>query len=352
MTSPNVARVSPTSSAVGRTRILLAAAALLTLSIGSIAGYGSASTATTAEYLLDIYETTRAKLLEMIEAAVNWSVGMTSGANASSEACTQLKANVEVAIAEGDALAEQARAALEAGDADKAAVLAIRAINALTRAFVQATVCIGFSGVTGNQTHAPPAPPAGLMAAITRLEVKLSRLMATAKAAAASGMNVSGAMDLLQEASAELQAAREAALEGDVRDATMSIARANQLMGKAISILRAASTTAMEHRVKEFCQGGNCAVRVLNLTKMTEKLREKIMERCRALGLGMNLTTTGMQHEKGHGPPGNVTATPVRPPKSGEHPGPGHEIPAPPAAGEVPPEDQGRDHCPPKGCGG
>ncbi len=335
----------------------LAALTLLALMAVPVVGYASAATATTASLLLDIYESTRAKLMEVVEVYVNQTA--TAGASNATGApgpCHQLEVNVEVAIAEGDSLAEQARAALEAGDVDEAAVLAVRAINALTRAFVKATVCVGFPAEEGNQT----VPP-GLMAAITRLEVKLSRLMATAEAAEAAGMNVSGAMDLLREASAELQAAREAALSGDTRAAAESISRANRLMGEAVSILKTASTVAVERRAREFCQHGNCAARVLNLTRMTERIREKIAERCRSLGLvEANTTAPGMQHKeehrKTHGPPENVSAPPTEPPMSGEHPGRGHghpgETPAPPAEGEQPPEDHGEDHCPPWGCGG
>ncbi|MDK2464509.1 MAG: hypothetical protein QI223_07045 [Candidatus Korarchaeota archaeon] len=336
-------------------RAKLAAAALLALMAVPVVVYASPTTATTASYLLDIYESTRARLIEIVEVYVNWTAGA-SNATSASGPCHQLEVNVEAAIAEGDALAEQARAALEAGNADEAAVLAIRAINALTRAFVQATVCVSFPGEARNQT----APP-GLMAAITRLEVRLSRLMATAEAAEASGMNVSGVIDLLQEASAELQVAREAALSGDVRAAAESISRANRLMGEAISIIKTASTVAVEHRAREFCRHGNCTAQVLNLTRMTERMREKIAERCRALGLvEANITAPGMrhkeEHKKMHGPPENVTAPPTEPPVSGEHPGRGREhpgeAPAPPAEGEQPPVDHEEAHCPPRGCGG
>ncbi len=359
MTALNASRIFPSSGGVSRT---LLAAALIALSIGPVAVYGTAATSSTAEYLLELYEATRAKLLELVNASA--SVNVSAQEDGMGDSCGQLMINVNASISKGDELAEQARAALEAGNEQEAAVLAKRAINALTSAFVHTTICLGRTGSWSgggnatNQSAGPHHPPPGLQAAITRHEIRLARLRAATEAAAASGMNVSAVLELLQEASELLEAARESALAGDVGNATKAMSMANHLMGKVASMLKTASAKAIENRLKKLCGDGNCTISVLNLTKITPGLQKALERRCKALGSSVNLTfvSPGAHKGKGLGHKGNNTGEPPSAqskPKPGEKPGHGPDV-TPGKEKEHPGRGKGheKDKCPPGRCRG
>jgi len=317
---------------------LVAAAAVPTeLTLASGAG------GTTAEYLLDLYNATRARLLEiasMVEGAqvqvdveVNASFNLSaapSSTNATSAtgnythaACANLMSLVEASIARGDELASQARAALEAGDYRGAASLALRAINSLTPAFVHVTICLNWnlrSAGGGNQTQvnatSPSHVPPGLMAAVTRHELRLSRLMAAAQAAEDAGMNVSGVEDFLEQAEELLVSSREEALAGNVTGASALMAEANRLMSQAARVLHTASARAAERKAARLCQqGGNCTLSVLNLTQVNPGVKKALEVRCRGLGVRVNLTFSsppGLAKKLGGTGPGKVhpSATP------------------------------------------
>ena len=306
-------------SRLSRRGLLAVALGIVMLTSQSIllAKTGYATPASTAEYLLELYYNSRERLEGLLN--LSESVNVTSSTNITGEACDQLSVVIASAIAAGDELAEQAQAALDAGDEKEAEVLALRAINSLTRAFVLATLCLGLSELE-NATAAPPVVPPGLMAAILRHEARLNRLRAVVDSAEAAGMNVSEARSLLDQAAEKLQEARELAMARDVVGATQALREANLLMARVVVLLRSASVEGVEARRAAFCKGNlTCIGKILNLTRMPEGLCERLQKRGMSMGVTANLTIPAGPHAGKR--PGEVGPPMTPPPFAEEKPG-------------------------------
>ena len=323
--------------------ILAIALGILMLTSQSIllAKTGYATPASTAEYLLELYYDSR----ERLEGLLNTSESANVTSNVTSEACDQLSVVIASAIAAGDELAEQAQAALDAGNEKEAEVLALRAINSLTRAFVLATRCLGISELGENKTAGPPLAPPGLMAAILRHEVRLNRLRAVVDSAEAAGMNVSEARALLDQAEQKLQEARKLALAHNVTGASQALREANLLMARAVVLLRSAAAEGVEARRAAFCKGNlTCTGKILNLTRVPKGLCEKLMKRSEGMGVTANLTIPAGPHAGEH--PGQK-GPPMTPPGLSEEK-PGHNQTRKP---EKPEKPSHPGHGPPGGGG-
>ncbi len=160
-------------------------------------------------------------------------------------------------VRQADQYIEAAEANIEAGNYNMAAHQALKALNILGKAYVHLTHCIAQSqaqkpmnnslrnvNVTGpNSSHIA----AGLMSAILRHEIRLSRLRAALQEANNSGINVSSAWNFLSQAQDLLSKARDLVMEGNSSAASNIMAEANRIMAQIVRTLKAGSIEAIKH---------------------------------------------------------------------------------------------------------
>lgn len=207
------------------------------------------------------------------------------------KACSSIYEEVMNSISLADQYAYAANKSLESGNYKLASQLALKALNTLGAAYVHLTKCISVlsipramgnktSNATGNLSmshemkmgmHIAP----GLLSAIVRHEIRLSRLEATISASEALGINVSYAWELVNEVKDLLSQARELALEGDTQGSTSAMAQANKIMSLIVKVLKTSSSDAVKHRkIRNETHGVVDMAGASNHTK--EKIKEKL----------------------------------------------------------------------------
>ncbi len=179
--------------------------------------------------------------------------------------CANINETISEYLKQADQYAEAAEANIRAGNYNIAAHQALKALNILGKAYVHLTHCIetemkGIGNISTNTSvisesegenneakYGEMYAGAGLMSAILRHEIRLSRLKAVLQAASNSGMNVSSSWELLSQAEDLLSKARSLALEGNSSEAARTMAEANKLMAQIVRNLKAGSIKAIEH---------------------------------------------------------------------------------------------------------
>ena len=189
--------------------------------------------------------------------------------------CADIEEFVNSTIQLADQYASAANVSLQSGNYVLASRQALEALNLVGRAYVRLSMCLsdmtlpehgeeagpganvslGVNVTRGfNATHSPHLaghPAVGLVSAVLRHEVRLSRLKATLKAAEESGVNVSQGWDLVDEVEDLLARAKELALEGNSTAAAQLLKEANEAMSTLVSYLRTSSAVALERRCME-----------------------------------------------------------------------------------------------------
>ncbi len=262
----------------------------------------------TATYLLELYFNARSDLVSLLDfylsAGVSVNTESTSEANETATGSTTITTNASTSIAGSGVLvsthhpwctnigemvnstiqlADQyvsaANVSLQSGNYVLASRQALKALNLVGKAYVKLSMCLSDEGlleygqeeggsganvsvVTGanasvemnvshgfNTTNPHAGHPAiGLVSAVLRHEVRLSRLKAALKTAEESGVNVSEGWDLVGEVEDLLAKARELALEGNSSAAAQLLREANEAMSVLVRYLRTSSAVALEHR--------------------------------------------------------------------------------------------------------
>lgn len=293
----------------------------------------------TAAHLLELYDKARADLLNMLAAygggtgAENLTENLTgtvtvteplnstltlnetsieleagSGEGGETPHCADIYSKVMSYVQLADQYAEAAKASLSAGNYKLAATQALKALNIIGEIYVRLSICLGTqSGLTSeemdlsasgnesmplkatgnltvnatlNYTHTHMAP--GLLSAILRHEIRLSRLKATIQAAEDSGMNVSDAWDLASKVEETLDEAKELTLSGDANGAARLLAEANKLMAEIVKILKTSSAVAIEHRKRHSANENGTNISVseeMNKTNKTKEMNKTKTER-------------------------------------------------------------------------
>jgi len=180
-------------------------------------------------------------------------------------------------LSKADSYIAEAKALLSSGNYREAAKLALKATNTLGRAWIiigqcyapistqtNATVNVTTNVTTNtttnlttnttNLTNATKVAP-GLLVAILRHEVRLSRLKAMISAAENASLNVSEAENLSQQVEALLEQARAYALAGDKDTAAQLMAKANSLMSQIVKFLKESSSKAVKEGKVEKIKG-------------------------------------------------------------------------------------------------
>ncbi len=176
-------------------------------------------------------------------------------------------------MSKADSYIAEAKALLSSGNYREAAKLALKAINTLGRAWIIIGQCYAPLSIETNATNmttnatvnatinatvnatnltkVTKAAP-GLLVAILRHEVRLSRLKAMISAAKNASLNTSEAENLSQQVEALLERARTYALAGDKDTAALLMAKANSLMSQILRCLKESSSKAVkEGKVEE-----------------------------------------------------------------------------------------------------
>ncbi len=205
------------------------------------------------------------------------------------KACSDIYEEVKNSISLADQYAYAAKKSLDSGNYKLASQLALKALNTLGEAYVHLAKCVSIlsvpramgnetSNATGNlsmshemEMHIAP----GLLSAILRHEIRLSRLEAAISASEALGINVSYAWELINEVKDLLSQARELALEGDTQGSTSAIVQANKIMSLIVKVLKTSSSDAVKHRkIHNETHGIIDMAGANNHTK--EKIKEKL----------------------------------------------------------------------------
>ncbi len=201
--------------------------------------------------------------------------------------CANINETISEYLKQADQYAEAAEANIRAGNYNIAAHQALKALNILGKAYVHLTHCIetemkrGMGNISTNTSvisegenneakYSEMHAGAGLMSAVLRHEIRLSRLKAVLQAANSSGLNVSSSWELLSQAEDLLSKARSLALEGNSSEAARTMAEANKLMAQIVRNLKAGSIKAIEHGkwlIKEKEGNRNITAAVINVTK-------------------------------------------------------------------------------------
>jgi tetratricopeptide (TPR) repeat protein len=262
---------------------------LLTLAIGPY----------TASYLIELYEKSRSEISSIVGNITtnttgnysyegNWSnqsAGNSTSYNSTNSTspynwsfgasrCSNAQEEISGILSKADSYIAEAKALLSSGNYREAAKLALKAINTLGRAWIiigqcyapistqtNATVNVTTNVTTNtttnlttnttNLTNVTKVAP-GLLVAILRHEVRLSRLEAMISAAENASLNVSEAENLSQQVEALLEQARAYALTGDKDTAAQLMAKANSLMSQIVRCLKESSSKAVkEGKVEE-----------------------------------------------------------------------------------------------------
>ena len=199
----------------------------------------------------------------------NWSYNWSFGASR----CSNAQEEISGILSKADSYIAEAKALLSSGNYREAAKLALKAINTLGRAWIiigqcyapistqtNATVNVTTNTTTNlttnttNLTNATKVAP-GLLVAILRHEVRLSRLKAMISAAENASLNVSEAENLSQQVEALLEQARAYALAGDKDTAAQLMAKANSLMSQIVKLLKESSSKAVKEGKVEKIKG-------------------------------------------------------------------------------------------------
>jgi len=188
--------------------------------------------------------------------------------------CSNAQEEISIILSKADSYIAEAKALLSSGNYREAAKLALKAINTLgrvwiiigqcyaplsietnvtvnvtTNATVNATVNVTVNAT--NLTNVTKVAP-GLLVAILRHEVRLSRLKAMISAAKNASLNTSEAENLSHQVEALLEQARAYALAGDKDTAAQLMAKANSLMSQILRYLKESSSKAVkEGKVEE-----------------------------------------------------------------------------------------------------
>ena len=269
---------------------------LLTLAIGPY----------TASYLIELYEKSRSEISSIVGNITNtnittnttgnysyeWNWSNQSAGNSTSynstntspynwsfgtSRCSNAQEEISGILSKADSYIAEAKALLSSGNYREAAKLALKAINTLGRAWIiigqcyapistqtNATVNVTTNVTTNtttnlttnttNLTNATKVAP-GLLVAILRHEVRLSRLKAMISAAENASLNVSEAENLSQQVEALLEQARAYALAGDKDTAAQLMAKANSLMSQIVKFLKESSSKAVKEGKVEKIKG-------------------------------------------------------------------------------------------------
>jgi tetratricopeptide (TPR) repeat protein len=259
---------------------------LLTLAIGPY----------TASYLIELYEKSRSEISSIVGNITtnttgnysyewnwsnqsagnytspynyNWSYNWSFGASR----CSNAQEEISGILSKADSYIAEAKALLSSGNYREAAKLALKAINTLGRAWIiigqcyapisiqtNATVNVTTNTTTNlttnatNLTNVTKVAP-GLLVAILRHEVRLSRLKAMISAAGNASLNVSEAENLSKQVEALLEQARAYALAGDKDTAAQLMAKANSLMSQIVRCLKESSSKAVKEGKVEKIRG-------------------------------------------------------------------------------------------------
>lgn len=273
---------------------------LLTLAIGPY----------TASYLIELYEKSRSEISSIVGNITNTNITTNTTGNYSYEGnwsnqsagnstsynstntspynwsynwsfgtsrCSNAQEEISGILSKADSYIAEAKALLSSGNYREAAKLALKAINTLGRAWIiigqcyapistqtNATVNVTTNVTTNtttnlttnttNLTNATKVAP-GLLVAILRHEVRLSRLKAMISAAENASLNVSEAENLSQQVEALLEQARAYALAGDKDTAAQLMAKANSLMSQIVKFLKESSSKAVKEGKVEKIKG-------------------------------------------------------------------------------------------------
>jgi tetratricopeptide (TPR) repeat protein len=199
----------------------------------------------------------------------NWSYNWSFGASR----CSNAQEEISGILSKADSYIAEAKALLSSGNYREAAKLALKAINTLGRAWIiigqcyapisiqtNATVNVTTNTTTNlttnatNLTNVTKVAP-GLLVAILRHEVRLSRLKAMISAAGNASLNVSEAENLSKQVEALLEQARAYALAGDKDTAAQLMAKANSLMSQIVKFLKESSSKAVKEGKVEKIKG-------------------------------------------------------------------------------------------------
>ena len=226
-------------------------------------------------------------------------------------ACPDIYEEVVNSISLADQYAYAANKSIESENYGLASQLALKALNTLGKAYVHLAKCISVlsipravgnktSNATGNLSmshemkmgmHITP----GLLSAIARHEIRLSRLEAAISASEALGIDVSYPWELVNEVKDLLSQARELALEGDTQGSTSAMVQANKIMSLIVKVLKTSSSDAVKHRkIRNETHG------VVDMAGASNHAKEKIKEK---LGHGKG-------HEGSHGNKSTGSYTP------------------------------------------
>jgi len=251
----------------------------------------------TASYLIELYEKSRNEISSIVgnitttttvNATTNVTAyggnlsnqgaeNITSSYNTSVSRCSNAQEEIASILSKADSYIAEAKALLSSGNYREAARLALKAINTLGRAWIIIGQCYAPLSIETNATNMTTnatvnatvnatinatvnatnltkvtkvAP--GLLVAILRHEVRLSRLKAMISAAKNASLNTSEAENLSQQVEALLERARTYALAGDKDTAALLMAKANSLMSQILRCLKESSSKAVkEGKVEE-----------------------------------------------------------------------------------------------------
>ncbi len=240
-----------------------------------------------------------------VEVSANAAVSINANASGSSMAvnasfCTNIYETTLGYVKQADQYIEAAEANIKAGNYNIAAHQALKSLNILGKAYVHLTHCIEMqkqsaSSSLGNATGlANGHVAAGLMSAILRHEMRLSRLRAVLQAANSSGVNVSSAWNLVSQAQDLLSKAKDLVTEGN-SSASNIMAEANRITAQIVRTLKAGSIEAIEHgkwRVR-----GNRSIMNINMSKSYAHHGQNHSKNATWKG---NYTSGAKGEEKGH----------------------------------------------------
>lgn len=214
------------------------------------------------------------------------STGTTTGVRLSTQVpswCADIDERINSTLQLADQFALAANVSMQSGNYALASKQALKALNLIGKAYVKLSLCMsavpgsitaegntsatlslspeanasvsagtgaGAANATGwlNHHHNLKHQGAGLISAILRHEIRLSRLKAALRKAGEFEVNVSQGWSLSQQAEDLLRRAREAALAGNSSSAAQMLKEANEIISELITYLRATSAVALEHK--------------------------------------------------------------------------------------------------------
>ena len=226
-----------------------------------------------AEKLISMYENIKEKALEILE---NKSLP------------EEVIEEINNAIAEGDALIEQAKEKINSGNYTQAIELAKQAINSLGNIVRKH---LRFRERIRETIEERTAK--GLLIAIERHEIMIDRLEGLLDKLKEKGFSVEEAKSILKEAKTLLDEAESLAKGGNITGAAHKMAESRNLIGKAMSTVKKCAYEKLMHRIRNETLGmikriekeieraekhmnklkGKIPPRIANKTKIDEKLQ-------------------------------------------------------------------------------